>query len=184
MKLLGISGSLRKESLNTRLLKGAGTCPLVSAFRLADLRLPLFDEDIETSGTIAPAVECLLADIAWSDAVLFATPEYNKNTSGVLKNALDWISRHDSKPLRGKPVAICSVAAGRSGGIQAQYSLRHCLTPFSPVVLQGPEIAITFTDTVDGAATALGTERTRERLTRLVTALSLALHDHRIKLEA
>jgi chromate reductase len=80
--------------------------------------------------------------IAAADAVIISTPEYNKALSGVLKNALDWISRTDSNPWRDKPVAIMSSAAGRAGGERAQYSLRLCLTPFRPHLLTGPELCL------------------------------------------
>jgi chromate reductase len=74
--------------------------------------------------------------------VIIATPEYNKALSGVLKNALDWISRTKGAPWRDKPVAIMSAAAGRAGGERAQSSLRLCLIPFRPLVLAGPEILV------------------------------------------
>ena len=143
-RLLLISGSLRKESANAMLLREAarlfGPCEAVEA----DLRLPLYDGDLEAEG-MPDAVLALVDQVKSADAALIATPEYNKNLSGVLKNALDWISRvkEDGKmPLAGKPVAIMSAASGRSGGERAQFSLRHCLTPFNPRVLQGPEVMV------------------------------------------
>ena len=72
--------------------------------------------------------------------VVISTPEYNKGPSGVLKNALDWVSRTEGNPWAGKPVAVMSAAAGRSGGERAQLALRGFIGLFRPVVLQGPEI--------------------------------------------
>lgn len=143
-RLLGISGALRRASTNTALLHEAARAFGRCEFSLADLRLPLFDADLEAEG-MPPAVRALIDAVRAADAVLISSPEYNKNLSGVLKNALDWISREKIDgvtALAGKPVAILSSAAGRAGGERAQFSLRHCLTPFNPRVLQGPEVFV------------------------------------------
>ncbi|MEL6582355.1 MAG: NAD(P)H-dependent oxidoreductase [Pseudomonadota bacterium] len=139
--LLGISGSLRAGSFNTKLVKECARVYAPESFTLADIRLPLFDEDLEAQGKPAE-VEALVAQIRAADAVVISTPEYNKNLPGGLKNALDWISRFRPGPLVGKPLAIVSAAAGRAGGERAQFSLRHCLTPFNPRILQNPEVMI------------------------------------------
>lgn len=144
-RLVGISGSLRRASSNTKLVHEAvrafGPCDFV----FGSLRMPLYDADLEAEGI--PAEVTLLADqIRAADAVLISTPEYNKNLSGVLKNALDWLSRTRPAPLVGKPVAIVSSAAGAAGGARGQFSLRHCLTPFDPRVLQLPEVLIAGAD--------------------------------------
>ena len=139
MKLLGISGSLRANSYNTMLLAEAARVFAPESYELADLRLPLFDEDIEEK---PESVLKLHSQIKEADAVIIATPEYNKNLSGVLKNALDWVSRTEGNPWAGKPVAIMSATGGRSGGERAQVSLRLCLQPFRPLILQGPEVLI------------------------------------------
>src|SRR5512134_564938 len=106
MRILGISGSLRDESYNSRLLADAAElAPAdVSIERWHGLRdVPPFDEDAEADE--APAVAELRRLIAEADAVLFATPEYNDSVPGQLKNALDWVSRpHATNPLRNKPV--------------------------------------------------------------------------------
>jgi chromate reductase len=139
--LLTISGSLRLGSTNRLLLSEAvrlfGTCHRVDG----DLRLPLYDGDLEADG-IPVSVQTLADQVSNADAVIIATPEYNKALSGVLKNALDWISRTKGAPWRDKPVAIMSAAAGRAGGERAQSSLRLCLIPFRPLVLAGPEILV------------------------------------------
>ena len=139
MKLLGISGSLRAKSYNTMVLTEAARLFAPSAYTLADLNLPLFNEDIaEKPG----AVLKLHADILAADAVIIATPEYNKNLSGVLKNALDWVSMVRPAAWAAKPVAILSASSGVTGGVRAQYSLRHCMTTFNPRILQAPEVMI------------------------------------------
>jgi len=140
--LIGISGSLRAGSVNTLLVKEAARLFAPDSFTLANLRLPLYDEDLEQAEGIPAAVQTLKDQITAADAVVISTPEYNSNLSGVLKNALDWTSRGGPSPFKGKPVAILSAAAGRTGGARGQYSLRHCMTPFQPVILQGPEVQI------------------------------------------
>lgn len=138
--VLGLSGSLRKASTNTMLLHEAARLFGDCDFSLADLDLPLYDGDQEAAEGVPHAVTCLAEDIAVADAVLISTPEYNKGPSGVLKNALDWVSRTDGHPWSGKPVAVMSAAAGRAGGERAQMILRGFMVPFRPRILQGPEI--------------------------------------------
>ena len=139
--LLGISGALRTGSTNTMLIKEAARLFDPTEFTLADLNLPLFNADLEDQG-MPSSVQLLADQISSADAIIISTPEYNKNLSGVLKNALDWVSRTSGSPWRGKPVAIMSAASGRAGGERAQFSLRHCMTPFRPRILQGPELML------------------------------------------
>ena len=140
--LLGISGSLRKEATNTKLVQEAARLFDAAEFTMADLNFPLYDGDAEAADGIPPSVQNLADQIAAADAVVISTPEYNKALSGVLKNALDWASRTKGNPWREKPVAILSAAAGRSGGERAQSSLRLCMAPFCPRLIAGPEILI------------------------------------------
>ncbi|WP_420861537.1 NADPH-dependent FMN reductase [Algirhabdus cladophorae] len=141
MNLLGLSGSLRSESTNTLLIREAARLFQPDNFVEADLNLPLYSGDTEAEGIPAP-VQTLSDQIAAADAVIVATPEYNKGISGVMKNALDWVSRTEAKPWAGKPVAIMSTTAGRTGGERAQAMLRLCLQPFQPVLLQGPDVLV------------------------------------------
>ncbi|WP_187429355.1 NAD(P)H-dependent FMN reductase [Roseobacter fucihabitans] len=138
--LIGLSGSLRKDSANTQLLREAARLFEAQEFTLADLNLPLYDGDLESEQGVPAAVQALSDSIAKADAVLISTPEYNKGPSGVLKNALDWISRTKGKPWNDKPVAVMSAAAGRAGGERAQMVLRGFMVPFRVRILQGPEI--------------------------------------------
>jgi chromate reductase len=138
--LLGISGSLRKAATNRKLVRAAAAS-FGGEFVEADLRLPLYDGDLEAEG-IPAEVQTLADQIAEADAVVISTPEYNKSISGVLKNALDWVSRTEGNPWVGKPVAIMSATAGRAGGERTQFALRHCMVPFRPLILQGPEMLL------------------------------------------
>lgn len=141
-KLLGISGALRANSTNTMLIRNAATAFNADTFQEADLHLPLYDGDLEENEGIPTAVQALADQIANADAIIISTPEYNKGISGVLKNALDWVSRVEGAPWANKPVAIMSATAGRSGGERAQTNLVAALAPFRPHLILGPEVLI------------------------------------------
>ena len=140
--LLLISGSLRKESFNTKLLHVIAGVYGGEAV-LADLTLPLFNEDLEAELDGVPTEVQTLADqIKQSDAVVIASPEYNKNMTGVLKNALDWVSRTKDGPWKGKPVALVGASPGREGAARAMHSLVLAIKPFQPRLIMGPEVHI------------------------------------------
>lgn len=141
-QLLGISGSLRAASVNRKLIREAARLGEFDTFVEADLRLPLYDGDLEAADGIPPSVQMLATQINAADAVVISTPEYNKGISGVLKNALDWVSRTSPSPWTRKPVAIMSATAGRGGGERAQFNLRLCMVPFRTQLLQGPEVLV------------------------------------------
>ncbi|MDZ4134419.1 MAG: NAD(P)H-dependent oxidoreductase, partial [Paracoccaceae bacterium] len=109
--------------------------------------------------------------IAAADAVVIATPEYNKALPGVLKNALDWVSRTKGGVWLDKPVAIISAAAGRAGGERSQFSLRLCLTPFRPQLLTGPEVLVANSASAFDAQGQLQDARTLQVLTELMQLL-------------
>jgi chromate reductase, NAD(P)H dehydrogenase (quinone) len=130
MRILGISGSLRSDSYNTRLLRAAAFAlpsgaELVTYGELA--AIPPFNEDHEDYGAPA-AVRALRAQVASSDALLFTTPEYNASVPGVLKNAVDWASRpFPDNALSGRPAAVMGASTGLFGAVWAQAELRKSL---------------------------------------------------------
>lgn len=130
MRILGLSGSLRRDSYNTRLLSGARALltPGVELDVFDGLAaIPPYNEDDEHE--TPPAIAALKAAIAGADAVLIATPEYNGSIPGVLKNALDWVSRPSaSTPLRGKPAAVIGASTGLFGAVWAQAETRKVLS--------------------------------------------------------
>ncbi len=138
--LLGLSGSLRKNATNRKLMHEAARLFGPSTFVVADLNLPLYDGDLEESQGIPASVQKLADQIEQAHAVVISCPEYNKGPSGVMKNALDWVSRTSGKPWMDKPLAVMSAAAGRAGGERSQMILRSFMVPFQPRILQGPEI--------------------------------------------
>jgi chromate reductase len=130
MRILGISGSLRRDSHNTALLRAAAELlppgdELVVWDGLRDV--PHYDQDDDVEPAPA-AVVALRAAVADADAVLFATPEYNSSVPGTLKNALDWASRPlATNVFRNKPVAVIGSSAGMFGAVWAQAELRKVL---------------------------------------------------------
>jgi chromate reductase len=141
VSLLGISGSLRKSSLNRALLDAVRDV-LPAGTEMAihdDLDLPIFNDDLDDP----PKVAELKVAIARADGVVFSTPEYNYSIPGGLKNALDWVSRPpDRSPMRGKPVGLVGAASGMSGTIRAQTHLRQMLLYSDSPCLSQPEVLI------------------------------------------
>ena len=129
MRVLGISGSLRRDSHNRRLLRAAAALlpPGVELVEFDGLKtVPPFDEDDERDPALP--VRGLRDAIENADAVLFATPEYNHSIPGALKNAVDWASRPKAEAaLAGKPVAVIGASTGMFGAVWAQAELRKVL---------------------------------------------------------
>jgi chromate reductase len=145
MKILGISGSLRRESHNTKLLAAAGEMfrQRGAEFEIyPDLKLvPPYDEDDDRDPAPA-AVARLRAAVAGADALFFSTPEYNSSIPGQLKNAIDWLSRPiATNVLRNKPVAVIGASAGMFGAIWSQAELRKALAASGARVAEG-EVAV------------------------------------------
>lgn len=125
IKIIGIAGSLRKQSYNTALLHAAAQLmPEHAALEIATIRdIPLYNEDIETTEGVPQAVSLLQERIAASDALLLATPEYNHSMPGVLKNAIDWLSRPPEQIQRvfsERPVAVIGATPGGFGTMLSQ----------------------------------------------------------------
>jgi chromate reductase len=140
MRVLGISGSLRRDSYNSALLRAAAErlpagVELVEYEHLAEI--PPYDADLEGAGT-PEVVEELRAAIRAADAVLIATPEYNHSIPGQLKNALDWVSRPAGQSaLMGKPAAAIGASTGMFGAVWAQAEARKVLGALGSRVVEG-----------------------------------------------
>ncbi|NIZ15742.1 NADPH-dependent FMN reductase [Phaeobacter sp. HF9A] len=158
--LLLISGSLRQEATNRKLAHEAARLFGPAKVIEGNLNLPLYDGDLEEAEGIPAAVQALAVQVAEADAVVISTPEYNRAPSGVLKN--------------GKPVAVMSAAAGRSGGENAQMILRSFLVPFQPHVLPGPAVHLAESYNAFDAEGHLSGEEYRKILTDLMTQLRAA----------
>src|SRR3954452_8882146 len=178
LKVLGISGSLRRDSYNTNLLvaarallDGEGEAELELFDGLADV--PPYDEDDDVDP--APAAVARFRDaIAGADAVLFSTPEYNSSIPGQLKNALDWASRPiATNVLRNKPVAVVGASTGAFGAVWAQAELRKVLGATGARVVEG-DLALGHADRHFDADGRLLEGELREQLGEVVESLYAA----------
>lgn len=145
VKVMAISGSLRKASFNTSILRTAAElAPEGMEVTLYEgLRdIPPYDDDLRTGSGYPPVVAAFRGMIRDADALLIASPEYNFSISGVLKNAIDWASRVPDQPFDGKPVAIMGAAGGAYGTARSQYDLRKILGGLNAMLLNKPEVLI------------------------------------------
>jgi len=173
LRVLGISGSLRKASFNTAVLRAAvELAPPGMTVETADLRaIPLYDEDVRAAG-LPDAVQTLREAIAAADALLIVTPEYNFSIPGVLKNAIDWASRPPNQPFAGKPLAIMGASGGGGGTMRAQYHLRQVAVFLDLHPLNKPEVFVrSAQDKVDASGT-LTDEATRKVIAEQLVALA------------
>jgi chromate reductase, NAD(P)H dehydrogenase (quinone) len=177
MKVLGVSGSLRSDSHNTRLLRAAaGLMPDGVELEVWDgLRdIPPYDEDGDVEPA-PPAVAAFRAALAGADAVLFATPEYNSSIPGQLKNALDWASRPiATNVLRNTPVAVVGASTGMFGAVWAQAELRKVLAAIGARVVDG-EVAVGHAPTRLDPEAGLTDAELREQLEAVVAGLCAAV---------
>lgn len=172
LKVLGISGSLRKDSLNTAALRAAiELAPADLQIEIADISdLPLYDEDVREQG-FPLSVQRLRDQVHNADALLFATPEYNYSIPGVLKNAIDWVSRPPEQPFAGKPAAIMGASPGAIGTARAQYHLRQIGVFLDLHFLNKPEVMIGNAGARFDTAGNLTDAATREHVQKLLVAL-------------
>ena len=142
-QILGICGSLRQKSYNLAALKAAGELmPAGMKLRIVSIAdIPFYNADVQEKGWPEP-VERLKQDIARADGVLFASPEYNYSVSGVLKNAIDWVSRYPDQPFKWKPCAFFSVTGGPLGGARSFADLRKILQGLYTMMMPPPDAFI------------------------------------------
>lgn len=143
MKILTIVGSIRSGSFNKRLAQAtAKIAPERFTFEMASIdEIPLYNDDVFQNG-FPDAVARLREQISEADAVLLVTPEYNFSIPGVLKNAIDWVSRPPDQPFDEKPVAIMGASRGKLGTARVQYHLRQVLVALNARVVNRPEVFI------------------------------------------
>ncbi len=173
MRVLGISGSLRRDSYNTKLLRNAGELlpPGVELEVWDELKaVPPFDED-EELGPAPAAVESLREAVARADAIVFATPEYNASIPGQLKNAVDWLSRPvATTPLRGKPALVVGASTGAFGAVWSQAELRKVLATAGARVVEA-DVAVGHAPTKFDELGALVDEELEDQLREAIGVL-------------
>lgn len=144
MKILAISGALRKGSTNTALLRTVKKLAREGLeIEIVTLHgIPLYDGDVEAETGIPESVLKLKERIRAADAIIIATPEYNFSVPGVLKNATDWLSR-DGNPFKWKRVGVMGASGGPIGTARSQYHLRQNLQALEAIVMPKPEVFVT-----------------------------------------
>ncbi|HEY0420220.1 MAG TPA: NAD(P)H-dependent oxidoreductase [Acetobacteraceae bacterium] len=182
IRVLGISGSLRKASFNTMALRAAiGLAPPGMVIEECSIReVPFYDGDVETGTGIPAAAEAFRARIRAADALLIVSPEYNASVPGVLKNAIDWASRPPAQPFDGKPIAIMGASPGVFGTVRGQAHLRQVLANVNGLVLPQPQVMIGSAGQRFDAEGNLTDEATRKFVADLLTRLK----DWTLKLRA
>lgn len=172
IKILGIVGSLRKDSYNHFALKAAQELvPDGAVLDLIELHgIPVFNQDNEME--LPASVFEFKRRILTADAILFATPEYNYSIPGALKNAIDWAARpYGESAWLGKPAAVMGASVGSMGTSRAQYHLRQILVTLDMPVVNQPELMIANAATRFDQNGRLSDEATRQFIRKLLGAL-------------
>jgi chromate reductase len=171
VRILGISGSLRRGSFNTGVLRAAlELAPPGMTIETCDIAaIPLYNEDVREQGFPPPVAE-LRARIKDADGLLLVTPEYNYSIPGVLKNAIDWASRPPEQPFEGKPIGIMGASAGAMGSGRAQYHLRQCFVFLNGLVMNRPEVMVPAAQTKFDGSGRLTDQVTRDFISAYLTA--------------
>jgi chromate reductase len=173
IRVVGVSGSLRKASFNTAALRAAvELAPDGMTIETAEIGdLPLYNDDVRLVGYPAP-VQRFREALSAADAILLVTPEYNYSIPGVLKNAIDWASRPPSQPFEKKPVAIMGASPGVIGTARAQYHLRQMLVFLDAYPINKPEVMIGQAGQRFDADGRLTDEPTREFIRQMLSSLA------------
>lgn len=174
MTILGISGSLRKDSTNTALLRAMRElAPAGMNIDIADLSvLPIYNQDAETA--FPAEVRALKDAIAAADGLIITTPEYNRSIPGVLKNAIDWLSRpYGENSFLQKTVLIGGVSMGKIGTAVAQSHLKQILIYLDADVIGQPELYIGPSQTLFNEKGILTDDATKELVQKALSVLAL-----------
>ncbi|MBK4214777.1 NAD(P)H-dependent oxidoreductase [Paracoccus caeni] len=176
--ILGISGSLRRASFNTGLLRAAkevapeGTEIVIGS--IADV--PLYNGDVEAADGIPAAVETLKRQLSEADGLLIVTPEYNNGMPGVLKNTIDWLSRKDGLALfAGKPVAVIGASPGNFGTVLAQEHWLQVLRTLKTKHWTEGRLMVSGAGKLFDADGNLTDDRTRQKLTDFMAGFAASL---------
>jgi len=172
IRLLGVSGSLRKHSYNSGALRSIDALlPEGMTLELGDLAdLPFYNGDLEQQG-LPETVKRFRAQVASADALLFAVPEYNFSLSGVLKNALEWLSRPPNPPANKKPCAVFGASVSPLGTARGQFHFRHVCVSLDMILVNVPHVDITNAKTKFDAESRLTDQPSLDSLRQLLNEL-------------
>ena len=178
--LIGLSGSLRRQSFNTALLRAAAD--LMPAGAVLDLRtlhgIPVYNADDEAATGIPAAAAALKDAIAAADGLIVSTPEYNNSMPGVAKNGIDWLSRPPSDIKRvfgGKPVAIMSASPGGFGAVLSQTAWLPVMKTLGAPVWAGPRLTVSRSGSAFSEDGSLVDEAVREQLRKFLAGFVASL---------
>jgi len=142
IKLVAFCGSLRKGSFNRQALQAfIERLPQGASAETIEIDWPLYNADIQAQGFPAP-VQAAQQKLLAADGIVFASPEYNYSVSGVLKNAIDWLSRMTPQPFAGKPMVVFGASGGPLGTARSQYHLRQMMVFLDGRFVNRPEVMI------------------------------------------
>ena len=174
-RILAFSGSARRESLNARLLSNVVTAVRgaggeVTVVDLRELAMPIYDGDLEDSAGLPAGAQKLVELITTHGGLLIASPEYNSQMTPLLKNAIDWCTRADENPFRGKVAAVVSASPGAFGGIRSLTLARQLLTHLGCHVIP-TQCVLPHADKAFDEQGALKDERSRKAAHAVATEL-------------
>jgi chromate reductase len=187
MVIVGMSGSTRRESFNSALLRAAAAAmPQGAQMRIESIAaIPLYNGDEEAAHGIPEAVEALKEAIAAADGLLLVSPEYNNSIPGVAKNAIDWLSRPAADIARvfgGKPVAIAGASPGGFGTVLSQNAWLPVFKTLGANLWSGGRLLVSRAGTVFDASGEIGDESVRENLRKFIAGfVAFASHGSAVR---
>jgi chromate reductase len=171
---VAISGSLRKESYNTKVLKVVQKLApehiVIEQISIVDV--PMYNFDLHEKFYPEP-IEKLCSAIKNADAIIIVTPEYNYSIPGALKNVIDFLSKHPATPFDKKAVGIISASPSLLGGVRAQYHLRQILVAVNAMTMNIPEVVITEVNKKFDETGNINDEKTKDFLKKFIEALAV-----------
>jgi chromate reductase, NAD(P)H dehydrogenase (quinone) len=182
--IVGLSGSLRRASFNAMLLRAASeVAPAGTTVEIGSIRgIPLYDGDVEAAEGIPNAVQELKSQITAADGLLIVTPEYNNSIPGVMKNAVDWLSRPSGdipKVFGGRPVAVIGTTPGQGGTSLAQTAWLPVFRTLGTALWFGGRMMVSSADEAFDSEGKMIDEKTKQRLAAFMKGFAAFVSERR-----